>query len=108
MFCRHNYKRPVGIITGIHSGYEGSGGTPYTKVVFFCPDCDQTVKKQLDNVHMDVPTVEKLFPVKVRPKVEPPAPDANKFHVGSCYVGILIGMLVSLFAGISLAGYLTN
>lgn len=105
MFCFHDYKRPLGVI---HGQYEGPVGARYTRIVFFCPDCDRTVTKQLDNIHLDLPTIETLFPVKVRLKVEPPAPDANKFNVGSCYVGILIGMLVSLFAGISLAGYLTN
>lgn len=101
MFCFHDYKRPVGII------HEGSGGSKYTRVVFFCPDCVKTITRELENVHMDEPTVRALFPVKERPKPAP-SPVQEKFHVGSCYVGIIIGMVISLFAGISLAGYLTH
>lgn len=108
MFCFHDYKRPVNVITGFHGGYEGSGGSQYTRIVFFCPDCEKTVMKELDNVHMDVPTVEALFPTKVRPVAAPAEDKPEKLHIGSCYVGIIIGMMISLLAGVFLAAHLTN
>lgn len=102
MLCFHDYKRPVGII------HEGGGDCKYTRVVFFCPDCEKTITKELHDVHMSEPTVRALFPTKVRPVAAPAEDKPEKLHIGSCYVGIIIGMMISLLAGVFLAAHLTN